>query len=166
MTLAAVAAARGELDELSCGRCDEQRKHERGCGRPPTLPDWGEDDRTWQGYKLWNPEEWRARAIRKGVEPTGEDASSFYSLANVGDAVELLGQPWPCCPRYFEAFAPVDAQIAVSHVFRLDAWRQSGGLEAVTELPLLHWQVDLLDLIERARQLRQRKQIEDMTSGG
>lgn len=148
MTLALLADAYGRLSDLDCSTCSEEQREQRGCGRPPMVPDGEGGDRVWT-WRLF-----RRECEQRHLLPDDAAASRFYSLAGRGHPVALTGTPWGMCPRsYLRRDLPsysASAHRAAQRALRTHATPERLPLEAVVRLPLVPGQVDLLRLIERA----------------
>jgi len=114
---ARLLAAHGLLSKrgLDCRKCerDPGRKKHLGCGVAPPLRD----------GSSWNPAQWRA-------DHPGMPASMApYNYANLGSVGEH-GWLWPCCPRYFDAFAETSASASADSITRLIYWlNKPAGLD-------------------------------------
>lgn len=117
------------------------------------------------GERYWSVDWWRADAERRGVKPDGEDAIGFYPHADIGGACDVLGDPWDCCPKWYAQFSSPAARRTAHKALKLYAWREKGALAAVTSLPLIPAQIDLVSLAERAVGWREQRQIEDIKRG-
>lgn len=176
MTLARVLDAAGELRapplNLDCARCDPETRAARGCGVAPDVvtrdPLTGKTVRT-----AWSPSEFMAEAEeRRYGERTARNASRRYWLAAAGSIIEILGEPWDCCPAWWARHvggaesAVADYAIAISSACRKERpW-------AVTTDPLSPRMSRLVSIADRGlvfhdrMQMERRKRAEKDKEGG
>lgn len=144
-------------------------QRQRGCGRAPRVPKWIDGDRrcVWTSHSEAN---WRTECARRHTQPDDAAATEYYSEAGVAGSVAVLGEAWPCCPQAYRRTdlpgSDLGAQRHAAHALRLYEAQQSIGLEATTRLPLIPDQANLLLLIHRAVNHRQRAQLDAMKPKG
>lgn len=140
-------------------------QRQRGCGRPPRVPKWIDNDRrcVWTSHSEAN---WRVECARRRTNPDDAAATEYYSEAGIAGSVAVLGSAWPCCPRAYQRTdlpgSDLGAQVHAGRALRLYETQQSMGLVATTRLPLIPDQANLLLLIHRAINHRQRLQFDKM----
>lgn len=166
MTLALLADAWGSLDDLDCRACEGDLREQRGCGRPPIVPDVDADTDEVKGQVAWTLPFFRRSCADRELRPDDEAAEGFYALGGRAGACAVTGSPWEMCPRaYLRDDLPTysaDAHRAAHRALRLYGLPERVPLTAVARLPLVPGQVTLLSLIERARGWREARQVEEM----
>lgn len=133
------------------------------------IPHWDAQGRP-AGETLWCDAYFREQCELTGVIEDGEAATQWYPWADRGGVIELTGEPWDCCPRWYAAFAPPPVRRVVRRALKWARWREKGSLSEITATPLMPAAVDLIALAEAARTLEERRQheqaIEDAKKGG
>lgn len=163
MTLALLLEATGELTgwDFDCEACDYYQKRIRGCGKAPMVPDWdGESDVLSTYERPWTPRWWMELVDKTGTLLPDDLAEQLWPYSDQGEAIEVTGTPWRCCPAWYARFSSPSARAAAKRAYDLLDWKEVGSLEHVQDGDLLDWQIDLIGVAKRARAAYQKRSIQ------
>ena len=146
---------------LECDNCSPYDKGIRGCGTAPRVPDWDGVSTYFSGRERpWTARYWLELCEKTQTVDPADLAEQLWPYANIGDAIDVTGSPWPCCPAWFARFSSDGGRQAAFRAFQLLDWREDGALASIDDGPLLEWQVDLIGVAKRARGAHQMRRIE------
>lgn len=83
----------------------------------------------------WSAVWFHETASKLGLEPSGENAKTFWPFSDWGGISSVVGL-WDTCPRYYDEFCDPLTSALADEAIELAWWLRRGELSAVASLPL------------------------------